>query len=357
MEKELKYEPRKLSPKGQEELRKKIVRKMKKVADARVVAEICECSLRHVHSTWKRYQDGGIDAVKAVQMGRPKGSGCKLTPEQQAKIKRLIVEKDPNQLKLVGFLWDRKLVCELVRRQFGITMPVRTMGEYLSRWGFTAQRPKKKHYKQSETAVKNWLETEYPEIERNAKAEKAEIFWVDETGVANTSYYVKGYAPRGKTPTVPVASEHIRVNMISAITNQGKVRFRFYREKLNQELYIDFLKRLMRGTERKVYAIADNLKVHHGLILQDWARANAEKISLYYLPSYAPQLNPDEYLNNNLKHEIAKKGYSENADEIEAKALGTMRSIQATKGRVTSFFQHDSVKYADGSSRKTKLPE
>jgi transposase len=346
MENELITDVRKISPKEQEGLRKKIVRQMLKHGDTKRVAEICECSLRHVQVTWKHYKEGGVNAIKAVKMGRPKGSGCKLTPEQESKIVRLITDKDPNQLKLKGYLWDRKLVAELVNRQYGIKMPLSTMGNYLAKWGFTAQRPKKKHYKQSPKEVAAWLNEEYPVVAERAKEEKAEIYWIDETGIANTSNYVKGYAPKGKTPTIPVASEHIRVNMISAITNKGKLRFHFYREALNQQLYIDFLTRLIKSSAGKVYAIADNLRVHHGIILREWAERNKDKISLYYLPSYAPELNPDEYLNNNLKRELAKNGYSRDEDELQSKAINTMRSFQSSNTRVSDFFNNASVIYA-----------
>jgi hypothetical protein len=229
-------------------------------------------------------------------MGHPLRSGCKLTPEQEKQIIKAITDKDPDQMKLKGFLWDRKLVSELVKRLFGVVMPLTTMGHYLAKWGFTAQRPKKKNYKQDEKEVTAWLNEEYPKIAQKAKEEKAEIFWVDETGVANTSNYVKVYAPIGKTPTIPVASEHIRVNMISAINNKGKLRFHFYEGKLNQKLYINFLIRLIKSSDKKVYAIVDNLKVHHGLRLQDWVEQNKDKISHFYLPSYTPELNPNEYL-------------------------------------------------------------
>ena len=346
MENELAIDIRKLSPKGQEELRKKIVRQMKKHGNTKAVAEICECSLRHVQSTWKKYREGGVPAIRLVRMGRPERSGRKLTPEQEKQIIRLITDKDPNQLKLKGFLWDRKLVSELVKRQCGVKMPLSTTGYYLARWGFTAQRPKKKDYRQNAKEVSAWLEDEYPAIAEKAREERAEIFWVDETGVANTGNYVRGYAPKGRTPTLPVASVHIRVNMISAITNQGKLRFHFYKGKMNQQLYMDFLARLIKSSGRKVYAIADNLKVHHGLILQDWAEQNKDKISLFYLPSYAPELNPDEYLNNNLKREMAKKGYSKNEKVLKSKALNTMRSFQSSNSRVADFFENENVRYA-----------
>jgi len=352
MEKELEVNNLKLSPAEQEALRMRIIRTAKKnlrpsgKLKVTVVAEICECSTSHVRSTWKKYRDNGVSAIKTVKMGRPKGSGSKLAPEQERRIIRLITDKDPNQLKLPGFLWDRKLVADLIKREYGIKMPLSTMGYYLAKWGFTAQRPKKKHYKQNEASIREWLDETYPGIAKQADEEDAEIFWVDETGIHNTSNYVKGYAPKGRTPTVSVASEHIRVNMVSAITNQGKLRFHFYREKMNQHLFIDFLTRLVNTSDKKVYAIMDNLKVHHGLILQEWLELNAELIEAFYLPSYAPELNPDEYLNNNLKCEMAKKGCSTNADEVQEKAMSTMRSIQKNKTRVADFFEHPNVQYA-----------
>jgi len=139
----LKFNAQKIDSRGQEELRKKIVRQMKKHGNTKEVAEICECSQRHVQSTWRKYQESGIGAIKAVKMGRPKGSGCKLTPEQESKIIKTISDKVPNQLQLTGFLWNRKLVAELIKQQFDILMPLSTTGYYLAKWGFTAQRPKK----------------------------------------------------------------------------------------------------------------------------------------------------------------------------------------------------------------------
>lgn len=353
MEKELEFNNLKLTTDEQEKLRKKIIRIAKKnlmpngSVRNKKVSEICECSVSHVRSTWKKYITDGVSAIKSVKMGRPKGAGCKLTPEQQNQIIKQITEKDPNQLKLPGFLWDRKLVAGLVKREFGIEMPLSTMGYYLAKWGFTAQRPKNKHYKQNAKEVETWLNETYPDIAKQAKEESAEIFWVDETGIHNSSNYVKGYAPKGQTPTVLIASEHIRINMISAITNQGKLRFHFYREKMNQNLFIDFLIRLIKSSDRKIYAIVDNLKVHHGVaILKPWLEANTDKIKIFYLPSYAPELNPDEYLNNNLKHEMSKKGYSIDEDEVQEKAMSVMRSISKKKSRVSDFFEHPDVQYA-----------
>jgi len=144
MEKELNYEIRKLSPKEQEEVRKKIVREMKKRGNAKEVAEICECTVRHVEKTWKKYCDGGIGSILATKMGRPVGMCKKLTAERESTIKAEITEKKPSECGLKGYLWGRAEVSELVRQKYGVEIPVRTMGDYLARWNFTYQRPKKR---------------------------------------------------------------------------------------------------------------------------------------------------------------------------------------------------------------------
>ena len=186
----------------------------------------------------------------------------------------------------------------------------------------------------------------YPEIVRQAVREKAEIWLIDEVGIRNASNYIKGYAPKGKTPIVPVASAHIGVNMISSITNGGKLRYHIYRGKFNQIIFMSFLKRLINGTDKKVFAIVDNSSTHHGLLVQDWIEKNAQYIRVFYLPAYVPELNPVEYLNNNLKRVMLKKGYSVNQDEVAKKAMSIMRSIQLIKNRIVSFFDNKDVNYA-----------
>jgi transposase len=211
---------------------------------------------------------------------------------------------------------------------------------------FYGATPEKKDYRQDPKAIAEWLEVTYPAIVKRAAEENAEIWWLDETGARNNSNYIKGYAPKGKTPTLPVASVHIGVNMISAITNKGKLRYHFYHGNFNQQIYIGFLTRLIKVTDKKVYAIVDNCSTHRGLLAADWKEKNAALITIFNLPSYAPELNPTEYLNNNLKRVLLYKGYSKSKNEVEAKAMSIMRSIQSTKNRVESFFDNEFVKYA-----------
>jgi transposase len=351
MEKELEVNNLRLSPREQEGLRLRIVRVAKKnqrpggKIDVAKVAEICECSESHVRSTWRKYQIGGVGALKCIKMGRPGDSGH-LTSEQQKEIREMIVDKCPDQLKLKGFLWDRRLVQELVKQKYGISIGIRAMGDYLNKWGFTPQRPMKRSYKQKPEEVTRWLEDTYPSIAQKAKEENAEVMWGDEVGVQNEANYIRGYAPMGQTPVLPVGNERLKVNMISAISNQGKLRFMFYKDTMTQQRFIEFLGRLIKGAERKILLIVDNLKVHHGKLVASWLAEHRDQIELFFLPPYSPEYNPDEYLNGNLKREMSKQGFSKSVDELKTKALGVMRCFGKKPKHVASFFNAKLVAYA-----------
>ena len=206
--------------------------------------------------------------------------------------------------------------------------------------------PQKKDYRQDEQVLKEWVEVIYPAIVKQAEEENADIWWLDEVGARNASNYIKGYAPRGETPVLPVASAHIGVNMISSITNTGGLRYDFYRGKFSGDIYMGFLTRLINTTDRKVFAIVDNSSTHRSLRVQEWKEKQTNYITIFNLPTYAPHLNPVEYLNNNLKRELLKQGYSVKEDEVEAKARKIMRSFLMKKGRVASFFDNEHVIYA-----------
>jgi len=350
MEKELLYDARKLSPKEQETLRKKIVREMLardgKRGTAKEVAIICECSLSHVQSTWKKYRENGIKGIKATKMGRPQNSG-NLTEEQQGKIQSIIVDKCPNQMKLKGFLWDREQTRALIKREFGVTLSLQAISNYFAKWGFTPQRPRKQNYKQQPEEVQKWLEETYPEIAQRAKAEDAEIHWGDETGCQNECNYVKGYAPKGQTPILPYGDQKLRVNMISSITNQGKLRFMFYRDKFNAKTFLRFIKRLVKDAGgRKIFLIVDNLRPHHAKIVGDWIGLHKDEIELFFLPSYCPEYNPDEYLNGNLKREMAKKVCATTIELLESNARGILMSLQRDQLHIARLFQAEYVNYA-----------
>ena len=206
----------------------------------------------------------------------------------------MIVDKMPDQLKLDFALWTRKAVKELVARELGIVLGLTTMGDYLRKWGFTPQKPKKRAYEQCSKKVQQWLDQEYPKIKAQAKQDNAEIHWADETGVKNQCNHGRSYAPKGKTPVKRSMSKRFSVNMISSVTNQGKVQFMIYSETMNAQKFIEFLEQLIKSSDRKLYVILDNLRVHHSKIVKQWVEENRDDIALFFLPSYSPELNPNQ---------------------------------------------------------------
>lgn len=281
-----------------------------------------------------------------VSPGRRVGSGRRLTSGQEQQIKGLIIDKTPDQLKMNYALWTRESVRELICVRLKIDLPIRTVGDYLKRWGMTPQKPQKRAYEQRAPEVKAWLEDEYPAIQAQAKAENAEIYWGDETGLRNDCQHERGYALKGKTPVIRLNANRESINMISAITNQGKVRFRIFEGSMNADVLIDFMMRLLKDAKRKVYLILDNLRVHHCKPVKEWLEKHKKMIQVFYLPAYSPELNPDEYLNCDLKAGVHSGKPARNKDQLKQKTSKHMRMLQRKPSRVKSYFKHEKIRYA-----------
>ncbi len=284
--------------------------------------------------------------LKVNRGGRKQGEGRHLTQAQEDRLRKLITDKAPDQLKLDYALWTRKAVMELIEQETGIRMPIRTVGEYLKRWGFTPQKPVKRAYEQNPKAVQRWLDEDYPEIKAKAKEEKAEIYWGDETGVRSDGQHERGYAPKGKTPVIRLNAKRSSTNMISAITNQGKVRFKVFEGSMNADVLIDFCKRLIKSAKRKVYLILDNLRVHHAKVFKRWLSEHEDEIEVFYLPSYSPELNPDEYLNCDLKAGVHSGKPARDKKQLKKKVVSHMRMLQKNPERVAKYFEHRKIRYA-----------
>jgi transposase len=303
---------------------------------------------RNTAGQWiAKWKKGGAKGLRAKSSGRPVGTGRHLTEEQEKKIQRTIVERHPEQLRLNFALWTREAVRLLIRQEHGLDMPIRTVGEYLKRWGFTPQKPVRRSYERCEAAVRRWLGEEYPAIAQKARQEGAEIHWGDETGLRSDDANGRGYSPAGQTPVRRAKGTPEKINMISAITNQGKVRFMFCAGSLSARVFLDFLRRLTRDAgHRKVYLIVDNLRVHHARTVKAWAKEHEESIAMFYLPSYSPDLNPDEYLNNDLKNGVSRRADSREKGRLAKSALSQMRIIQKRPSRVAKYFEAEPIRYA-----------
>ncbi len=241
-------------------------------------------------------------------------------------IVRIITDKLPDQLKLPFALWTREAVQQLIAQRFQIDISIWTVGRYLKRWGFTPQKPAKRALEQSPEAVKKWLETEYPAIKSRAAQEKAEIHWGDETGLRSDHQTGRSYGRKGKTPVVPSPGQRFGCNVISSITNRGTLRFMVFRGKFNSGVFITMLNRLVKSAAgKKLFLIVDNHKVHHSKKVKSWLEAHKEQIVIFYLPSYSPELNPDEFLNNDLKSNSVGCKRAKDPEELENNARKFLR--------------------------------
>ena len=337
---------RKHNQQTQYELRKQLVRLRKQGITNKAAAKLVGISASHGSTIWQRYQRGGINAIKPGIRGRQVGAKRTLSLEQEGILQKLLVDKNPLQLKLPFALWTRDAVRLVIKQRFGLSIPLRTISDYLHRWGFTPQKPTKRAYEQDPKRLEQWLKTEYPEITASAKKEKAEIHWGDETGINSEGYNVKGFAPKGKTPVLQLTAKRNKINMISSITNRGKVRFMLYRETMTAKVLIKFMSRLVKDAPRKVFLILDNLRVHHSKVVQKWLMANQETIKVFFLPPYSPEVNPDEYLNGDLKQRIRSGIPAKTVNDLCKKTRSFMKLLQCRPKHVMNYFKHPKIVYA-----------
>jgi transposase len=314
------------------------------------IGEVLGVSSETVCRWCSAYQRGGAGGLPTGRTGRPVGTGRTLSDQQAERIQQLVDAHCPNALGIPSALWTRRAICELVKKEFGIRMPVRTVGHYLRRWGYTPQRPARKSYKQDPEEVREWLDETYPGIRERAKEEEGEIHWGDETGVRSTCHVGRGYARKGHTPVLTLPGNRFSVNMISTVTNQGKVRFMIYEGRMNGALFIAFLARLIRDAQTKVFLIVDHLSLHEAAQVKAWLAGKEDRIEVFYLPKYAPELNPDEYLNCDLKANINQQGLPHNREDLNARLKSFMHRLSKLPERVASYFQHRCIRYASLNS-------
>jgi transposase len=336
---------RTLPAEAQEDLRIKAVKAVCEGMSKSEASRTFGVSRQAIHNWMDRYENDGHWALKAKRRGRPPGPR-RLKPLQAAQVVRTIEERCPDQLHLPFYLWTRQAVSDLIRRKFGVEMSVWTVGRYLKRWGLTPQKPIRRAFERDEAAVKRWLEEEYPAIHRRAQREKAEIHWGDEMGVRSDHAAGRSYGRRGQTPVIPGTGKRFGCNMISTITNRGKLCFMVFRERFATKVFMDFLRRLVRQTRQKVFLIVDSHPVHKGSAIQQWIAKNADCIEMFLLPTYSPELNPDELLNNDVKSNAVGRRRAKNREDLIANVRGYLKSTQRQPQIVRNYFQKPEVRYA-----------
>jgi transposase len=337
---------RKLEPAVQAELRRRAVAMVDAGKTRQEAAEVVGVSRRFV-GKWVDARDKlGDAALDGGKRGRRPSEQMMLSAKNAARIRKKIIDKCPDQLKLPFSLWTREAVRDLIEREAGVRLSLQSVSDYLKRWGFTPQRPVKRATERKEPAIAAWLANDYPAIVKRAKREKAEIQWADETGLSNQANYGRSFAPRGKTPVVRRLAARFSQSMISSLSNRGVLRFMVYDGALNTKVFLKFLRRLIQGVTRKIFLIVDNLRVHHAKAVMAWVKANKGKIELFFLPPYAPECNPDEFVNNDVKQAMSRKPAPMSKNELKHELTSYMRRLQKRPDKIKAFFQAPSVRYA-----------
>jgi transposase len=335
---------------AQEELRRRAVALVGQGRRQTEVALLLDVSRQSVSEWVRAYRLGGDAALAAERRGRRLGEKTALLAWQQAQIAKAIADRNPDQLRLPGFLWTRALVCELIDRRFGIRITEKTAGRYLRRWGYSPQRPARRALEQHPELVAKWLDERYPEIERRAYREGAVILWADEMGLRSDHTAGRSWSPVGRTPIVVGTGQRFGANVISAISNKGRLQFRVFKQRFTTPIFIDFLGRLVRQTAgQKVILILDGHPVHRAQNVRAWVAAHADQIELEFLPGYSPELNPTELLNQDVKTNAVGRRRPKSQDELIGDTRTYLRSTQRRPDIVIRYFEGKHVTYAKAS--------
>ncbi len=315
-----------------------------KIGTHQEAADLFQLSKSAVDKIWTRYNQKGRRGLISKKRGVQKGK--KINGEQAAEIRRLVKDKLPEQLKLAFGLWTREAVQQLIKNKFDIELSRWQVGRYLKDWGYTPQKPISKAFEQKPEKVKLWLEKEFPAIKKRAKKENAIIYYGDETGMRSDHQAGKSYAPKGQTPVIKKTGKRFSLNMISAISNKGHLQFMIIDGRFNSEVFQTFLKQMIKYSRQKIFFITDGHPAHKTKKLNEWLAENKDRIEVLFLPPYSPELNPQEYVNNDVKTNIIGKKRAINKEQMHANVEDFMNKRKNDKKQVQKYFHVSQVQYA-----------
>lgn len=297
-----------------------------------------------VDKIWLRYKEKGKRGLTNKKRG-VKG-GKKINGLQAAEVRGLIKDKLPDQLKLPYGLWTREAVQGLIFKKYGIELSRWQVGRYLKAWGYTPQKPISKAFEQKPEKVKAWLKKEFPAIKKKAKKEKAVIYFGDETGMRSDHQAGRSYAPAGQTPIIKKTGQRFSLNMISAISNRGHLQFMIIDGRFNSEVFEIFLRQLIKYSKQKIFYVTDGHPAHKTKKLNVWLEQNKKRIELFFLPPYSPELNPQEYVNQDVKTNIIGKQRPINKAQMRNNVEDFMIKRKKDKMQVQKYFHVSHVRYA-----------
>jgi transposase len=338
-----KFDGRKLDHKTREAIRIRAVQMVEAGESPEVVVKALGFSRGRIYEWLARYQEGGLEALRFK--GIP-GKKPQLSAADLKKLARIITDKNPRQLKFGFALWTRDMIRQLILDEFGVSLSVSQVGRLLHQMGMSPQRPLYRAYQQDPERVERWMKEEFPAIQKQAKKEKAEIFFGDEAGIRSDHHSGTTWAPKGQTPVVKATGARFGLNMISAISPKGQMRFMTLEGKVNAGTFIGFLRRLTDNQKRPIFLIVDGHPAHKAKKVQRFVDSTHGHLRLFFLPPYSPDLNPDELVWNHVKNHKVGRTPATGPDDLKRRVVSALRSLQNFPAKVRALFQAPSVQYA-----------
>lgn len=333
---------RKLDHQTLEALRFRAVDRVADGADPREVARTLGMHEHTVYGWVATVRDQGREALKAkVISGRPP----KLNKEQMGRVYDVVIGEDPRQLQFDFALWTREMVRTLIRREFGVKMSASAVGRMLHRLGLSVQRPLWRAWQADPDKVAAWKDTEYPKIAAEAKKAGGTVYFADEAGIRSDHHAGITWGAIGATPVVKSTGARFSLNMISAVTAQGLLRFSTFNGSMTAKTFIEFCKRLINDTDGPVFLIVDGHPTHRAKKVTEFVASTNGQLKLFRLPGYSPQLNPDEWVWKNVKNDRVGRTGITGPDQCKALAVAGLRRLQAMPQTVRGFFADPELAY------------
>jgi transposase len=338
-----KTDGRKLDHKTLEEIRVRAVQQVQAGESPEVVIRALGMSRSRIYEWLAWYRSGGWSALRSKPLaGRPR----KLSGSQLQWLYQTVAQKNPLQFRFPFALWTREMVRTLLRERFKIKLSVSSVGRLLRQLGLSCQRPLWRASEQDPAQVRRWRQEEYPRIRALARKVGATIYFADESAVRSDYHAGTTWGIRGQTPVAVSSAERYKVNMISAVTPRGHMRFMLFENAFHTLRFVEFLKRLLHGARASVFLILDGHPVHRSRDVQRFVRATKGRLRLFWLPAYAPELNPDEQVWNHVKPKGAGRAAFSVVSDMKALLLALLHSLQKSPAMIRSFFQLPDTVYA-----------
>jgi transposase len=284
----------------------------------------------------------GLRALRSTKAG---GRPRKLSASQERQVFRWVNGKNPQQYGFDFGLWTRQIVQALVLERFAVSLSLASVGAMLARLGLTAQKPLQRAYQRDPEAIEQWQRVSFPAIAAQARKEGAEVFFWDESGFRADAVHGKTWSRRGQTPVVHRPGQRQSISAASAVNSKGAFWFHTYAGALSGELFVDLLKKLMRRRRKPVHLVVDGLPAHKKVIVKDYVVSTGGRLTLHFLPGYAPELNPDELVWSHAKRTGVARRPLKKGEKLEQRVNEQLQQIAEDPALVRSFFGHPSVAY------------